>query len=83
MAIDGFVNIGGPNLNAAKMRPDISPQPLIMIARNINYFRAFSRFTENFLNHVIVALRPIPFALQAPAIDNIADQVKLLAVIIF
>jgi len=47
----------------------------VMIARYVEYLRTLSRLAEDSLDHIVVRLRPVPPALQAPAIDDVADEV--------
>ncbi len=53
-----------------------------MIARDVNSARAFARFAQNFLNDVIMLLRPINSAPQLPDIDQIADNIKRLELVL-
>jgi hypothetical protein len=53
-----------------------------VIAGNIDDAGALSRLAEELLHDVIAALRPVPVALQAPAVDDIADQKKRISFMI-
>jgi hypothetical protein len=46
-----------------------------VIARHIDDLRAFLRLGEDGAQHVVVFLRPVEGAPQAPEIDDVADQV--------
>ena len=35
---------------------------------------------QDLLHHVVVRLRPVPAALQLPAVDDVADQIERVAV---
>ena len=63
-----------PEMNAAKIA-----HAIIMIARNIDHLDALARQAQDLLDHVIVALRPIPAAFHLPAINDVADQIEGLA----
>ena len=60
LARRAFKYVGFFYFNSAKMRAEIVSHHLIMVARDVDNFAAFSRFSQNFLNHIIMALRPIP-----------------------
>jgi hypothetical protein len=68
------------HLNAAKIQTRIGPQRFIMIARNINHPGAMLGFFEYPANHIIMARMPIPRAFQAPAVDDVADQIECIAI---
>jgi len=51
-----------------------------VVAGDIDDFRSPLRLAQNFEHHVIVALDPEPGFLQAPEIDDVADEVKRVAV---
>src|SRR5579883_1312869 len=59
----------------------ILPRSLVVIARNVDHMRALARLAQHLLHHVVVRLRPVPPALQAPAIDDVADQVEIFALV--
>src|SRR6266513_8647 len=49
---------------------------LVVISRYVDDVRAFARFSQNFLDHVIVLLRPINSPTQRPDIDQVAYDVQ-------
>src|SRR5207302_256654 len=55
---------------------------LIVISGNVNHRHALARFAQDFLDHVVVLLRPIATAPQLPDIDQIANDVEFLAIVI-
>jgi len=55
-------------------------QELIVIAKDERDARFLAVLAQQFLDEHIVILRPIPLAPQLPAVDKIADDVKMLAV---
>ena len=81
-AIGGFMNRLRPDGNIAVDTGKVCAE-LVVIAGNPNHFRAFARFAEQFLDHVVVRLRPIPVAPQVPQVHNVADQIQPLAVVAF
>jgi hypothetical protein len=70
------------NLDAAEMRAVIIAQEFVVIARHIDDARAFARLAQKFLHHVVVALRPAPSGLELPAIDDVADEVDHLGIVV-
>ena len=54
----------------------------VVIAGNVNHADAFARFAQDFLDHVIVRLGPVAPPSQLPDVDQVADDVEFLAVII-
>jgi hypothetical protein len=53
-------------------------QKLVVISRDERDARFLAILTQQFLDQEIVFLRPIPFAAQLPAIDEITDDVEML-----
>lgn len=52
-----------------------------MIAGNVNDLRALACLAQHLLNEVVVRLRPEPVHLQRPAIDDIADQIDRVGIV--
>ena len=50
----------------------------IVVAGDVNDPRPFARFPEQFLDHVVMLLRPIDSAPHLPAIDQVAEDVERL-----
>jgi len=53
-----------------------------MIAWNVDYPSAFARLTQNLLHHVDVLPRPIPVLAQPPAVDDVAEQVCEIGIVV-
>ena len=53
-----------------------------MIAGDIDDRRALPRLAQKLLHHVVVLLRPIPTAPQPPAVDDVADEIEFLGVVV-
>ena len=73
------MNIVELYFNLAKIIADIAARNLIVITGNIDDFGALTGLAEHFLNHIIMLLRPIKALFHLPAINNITDQIKLVA----
>src|SRR5262249_36533294 len=48
----------------------------VVISGNVNYACAFACFAQNFLDHVVVLLRPINCPPERPDIDQVAHDVE-------
>ncbi len=68
-------------LHAANLdaEADVFAQHLVMVAGHVHNVGAGARGFQNQLQHLIVVLVPEPGALEAPAIDNVANQKQILA----
>jgi len=49
---------------------------LVVIPRDIDHTRPLATGAQDFLDHVIVRLRPIDPATQRPHIDQVSDHIK-------
>ena len=61
---------------------DESGHELVVVPRDIDDARAFARFAQEFLDDVVVLLRPIDATTKLPDIDEIADDVERLHLVI-
>ena len=55
---------------------------LVVISWNVNYASAFAGFAQDFLDDVVMLLRPINSAAQRPDIDEITYNVERLKIIL-
>ena len=78
-AIRGRVNDALHQCHGAETRADEFLQEFVVIAVNQSDAGVFPIFTQQFLDQKIVLLRPIPFAAQLPAVDEITDDVEMFA----
>ena len=67
--------------DAPEPRPAIIAHRFIVIAGNVDQLRPLARLAQQFLQDVVVGLRPVDAALDAPEVDNVADQVELRGVV--
>ena len=70
------------HLDAAEMGAVIVAQELVVVAGQIDEAGAFAGLAQKLLHHVVVRLRPIPARPQLPAIDDIADQIDRVGIVI-
>src|SRR5665811_806762 len=61
--------------DAAELRTAIVAHRLVMVARDVDELGAFAHFAQELLQDVVVGLRPIDAAPDAPEVDDVADQV--------
>ena len=72
--------------SATSMPPKCVPwndaQELVVIAGDVDDARALAALAQQLLHHVVVRLRPVPGAAQPPAVDDVADQIDRLGVVV-
>ncbi len=51
---------------------------LVVVAGNVDDLRALAAFAEQFLNDVVVILRPVNAASESPYIDQVTNKVEFL-----
>ncbi len=81
-AIGAVVNGRFRHFDAAEMGAVVIAQELVVIAGHVDDAGAFARLAQQLLHHVVVRLRPIPAGFQLPAVDDIADQVDRVGIVI-
>ncbi len=55
---------------------------LIVISGDVDYMRALASFAQNFLDHVVVLLRPVNSATQRPNIDQVAHDIESIEIVL-
>jgi hypothetical protein len=70
------------DVDAAEMQVEIVAQHLVVVARHVDDARALARLAQQLLDDVVVRLVPVPAALQPPAVDDVADEVDRLGVVV-
>src|SRR5205823_6795935 len=79
---DTFAGCG--HVNGATLDLNVSVRPakvryhLIVVSGNVKDARAFSRLAQNFLDDVVMSLRPVTAASHRPNVDQIANDVEVL-----
>ncbi len=66
--------------HAAETHPGELVDELIVVAGDINDFGLLAAFAEQFLDEDVVVAAPEPAELQLPAVNEIADEVEVLAI---
>ena len=69
--VNGFRNEGNP----AKVEPDIIPEGLVMVSRDVDHVTAVLGFLEQRTNEIIVPGRPVPALAKLPTVDDVTDQI--------
>lgn len=78
-AIRSDVNGAFDQFDAAKVKAVKFFHELVVIAGDENDLGALAAFAKEFLDQDVVIVRPIPFAAQLPAVNEIADDVEVVA----
>src|SRR6185369_15830271 len=76
LAVGSGVDRLAHHLHATEIQAAIIARRLVVIARHVDHLGALARLAQYFLHHVVMRLRPEPTALEAPAIDDVADQIE-------
>ena len=53
-----------------------------MIAGNVDDAHALARLAQELLHHVVVRLRPVPTRPELPPVDDVADEVDRIGVMV-
>ena len=75
-AVGGFVDHLAFDANAAHRHAEIIAGAFIVVAGNEDHLGAALGPAQNLLHQVGMRRRPVPAALQAPAIDDVADEIE-------
>ena len=60
----------------ARVMPVESGEEFIVVADDVDDFRSPPAFAQEFLNDIVVFLRPVDAPAQGPNVDEIADKVE-------
>jgi hypothetical protein len=71
------------DLDAAEMHAAIVAHAFVVIARDVDDASAFTHLAQQLLQHVVVSLGPDRPAPDAPEIQNVADEINRLGVVVF
>ncbi len=82
LAVGGLVHGVLDHLDAAEMGAVIAAQEFVVVAGDVDQAGALARLAQQLLHHVVVRLRPIPRRAQRPAVDDVADQVDGVGVVV-
>ena len=74
-AVGGDVHGRLAHLDAAEMRAVEFAQEFVVVARHIDDPGALAALAQKLLDHVVVGLRPEPAGFQPPPVDDVADEV--------
>ncbi len=73
-AVSAFVDHALCHLDTAEMRAREIAQELVVIAGDVNDACTLARLAQDLLRDIVEGLRPVPVALEPPAVDDIADE---------
>ncbi len=63
--------------------PEMAGEEFVVIAGDINDPSPFARLAQNFLNHIVVLLRPVDSAPERPDINQVTDNVERVEFVLF
>ena len=81
-AVGSGVGDVASDLDAAEGEPDELARELVVIARHEHHARAAPHLAQQLLDHVVVSLRPIEARAHAPAVDDVADEIVGLGIVV-
>src|SRR5690606_42074177 len=81
LAVRRFVNCRLTDLDAAEMGAIEVAQEFVVVPGNIDYSRALAPLAQQFLDDVIVALRPVPALSQTPAVNDVTNKIDDLGIV--
>ena len=70
------------DLDAAEGQADELARELVVVARHEDHARAMAHLAQQFLDDVVVHLRPVPAGAQPPPVDDVADQKDRVRVVV-
>ena len=81
-AVGGLMDRGLDHLDPAEMGTVIIAQEFVVIPRHVDEAGALAGLAQQLLHHVVVRLRPVPARPELPAVDDVADQINRVGVVI-
>ena len=81
LAVGGDVLGLGNDLDAPEDQSGVIAREFVVIARRVDDLRSLARLAQQLLNDVVVSLRPVPAALQAPAVDDVAHEIDRVRIV--
>ena len=70
------------DVDATEVHAEVGAGELVVVARHEDDLGALAHLAQQLLHHVVVRLRPVPAAAQRPAVDDVADEVDHLRVVV-
>ncbi|KAF1857770.1 hypothetical protein Lal_00041159 [Lupinus albus] len=58
------------------------PKELVVVARQVDDVRPLADLAQELLHHVVMGLRPVPAGAELPAVDDVADEVDGVRVVV-
>jgi hypothetical protein len=78
-SIGGGVDDFARNHHAAEIHAEKLFEKFVVIAGDVNDLRFLAAFAKKFLNEHVVVVIPVPLGFQLPAVEKIADEIKIAA----
>jgi hypothetical protein len=80
--VAGRVNGMLDDLDATEVHAVIVAQELVVIAGDIDDARPLARLAQELLHHVVVRLRPVPARAELPPVDDVADEIDRVGIVV-
>lgn len=74
LAVGRFMDHPLGHFDTAEVRAGKFAKEFVVVAGNVDDARSLAGLSQQLLDHVVAALRPVPVAAQAPAVDDITDE---------
>jgi hypothetical protein len=70
------------DLDPAELQQRVIAQPFVVVTGDVYDVRPLPDFPKDLLDDVVVDLRPVPRLSEAPAVDDVTDQVDRIGVVV-
>ena len=81
LAAGSDMNVVSHDIHRAKRHTHVVTKRLVVIARYKNYFCTMARHAQYFLHDGVMRGGPVKAAFHGPHIDDVADQVQVVALV--
>ena len=81
-AIRGLMHDVMVDLDGAETHSAIASDTFVVITRNENDLRSLAGFAKKLLQHIIMRLQPQRAPPDAPEIDNVADEIDRVGIVV-
>ena len=82
-AVRRFVDHAVHQFDPAEAQAEIAARELVVVAGQEDDPRALADLAQQLLDHVVMGLGPIPPTSEAPAVDDVADEVDRIGIVVF
>ncbi len=82
-AVGGLVDDMVHHFDPAELHAQEFAGEFVVIARNEHHAGALAHLAQQFLDDVVMGLRPIPARFEPPAVENVADEEEFVGLVVF